>query len=110
MSDSFKRSYIKIYHSKHSQKMENRKIGIKNNGTYATDLFTDESVKIINEHDPSKPLFLYLAQLAPHVGNPGARFQAPKEVIQRFSYIEDEERRVYAVILIKPNITNHRNQ
>ncbi|KAB7504453.1 hypothetical protein Anas_09517 [Armadillidium nasatum] len=65
-------------------------------GTYATDLFTEESVKIINEHDPSKPLFLYLAHLAPHAGNPGARFQAPEEVIQRFSYIEDEERRVFA--------------
>ncbi|KAB7495902.1 Arylsulfatase B, partial [Armadillidium nasatum] len=65
-------------------------------GTYATDLFTDESVRIINEHDPSKPLFLYLAHLAPHVGNPGARLQAPEEVIQRFSYIEDKDRRVYA--------------
>ncbi|RXG56998.1 Arylsulfatase B [Armadillidium vulgare] len=65
-------------------------------GSYATDLFTNESVKIICDHDPSKPLFLFLSHLAPHVGNPGARLQAPEEDIQRFSYIEDKDRRVYA--------------
>ncbi|KAB7504455.1 Arylsulfatase B [Armadillidium nasatum] len=79
----------------------NFKIEYPKIGTYATDLLTEESVKIINEHDPSKPLFLYLAQLAPHVGNPGARLQAPEEVIQRFSYIEDKDRRVYAAMLWK---------
>ncbi|KAL7643644.1 UNVERIFIED_CONTAM: hypothetical protein RMT77_005627 [Armadillidium vulgare] len=73
----------------------------ENEDAYATDLFTDESVKIINEHDPSKPLFLYLAQLAPHSANPDAPLQAPEEVIQRFSYIEDEDRRVYAAMLWK---------
>ncbi|KAB7502707.1 Arylsulfatase J [Armadillidium nasatum] len=52
-------------------------------GSYATDLFTNESVKIICEHNHSKPLFLFLSHLAPHVGNPGARLQAPKEDIQR---------------------------
>ncbi|RXG60638.1 Arylsulfatase B, partial [Armadillidium vulgare] len=70
-------------------------------GTYATDILTDESVRIINEHDPSKPLFLYFAQLALHIGNPGARFQAPKEVIQRFSYIEDEKEESSAAMLWK---------
>ena len=41
-------------------------------GRYATDLFTDEAVSIINEHgdhhsnSAASPLFLYLAHLAVH--------------------------------------------
>lgn len=41
-------------------------------GRYATDLFTDEAVAIINDHgehhsnSPTSPLFLYLAHLAVH--------------------------------------------
>ncbi|RXG59692.1 Arylsulfatase B, partial [Armadillidium vulgare] len=65
-----------------------------------TDAF--ESVKIINEHDPSKPLFLFLSHLATHVGgNPGTPLQAPEEDIQRFSHIKDEKRRIFAAMLWK---------
>ena len=41
-------------------------------GRYATDLFTDEAVSIINDHgehhsnSETSPLFLYLAHLAVH--------------------------------------------
>ncbi|KAL7630204.1 UNVERIFIED_CONTAM: hypothetical protein RMT77_019655 [Armadillidium vulgare] len=73
-------------------------------GTYATDLFTEESVKIINEHNPSKPLFLYLPHLATHVATfseNGVPLQAPDEVIEMFSYIEDESRRKFAAMLWK---------
>ncbi|KAB7494064.1 Arylsulfatase B [Armadillidium nasatum] len=73
-------------------------------GTYATDLFTEEGVKIINEHNPSVPLFLYLPHLATHVATfseNGVPLQAPDEVIEKFSYIEDENRRVFAAMLWK---------
>lgn len=70
-------------------------------GIYTTDLFTDEAVKIINQHNTSKPLFLYLAHLAVHSGNPYAALQAPEEVVQKFSYIKDEQRRKFAAMLWK---------
>ncbi|KAB7494061.1 putative sulfatase YdeN [Armadillidium nasatum] len=70
-------------------------------GKYATDLFTEEGVKIINEHNPSVPLFLYLPHLATHVGNEDDPLQAPIEVVQRFSHIKDEKRRIFAAMLWK---------
>jgi hypothetical protein len=66
-------------------------------GQYSTDLFTNEAVHIIQTHDSEKgPLFLYLAHLAPHTGNPEEPFQAPDEEVAKFAHIEDPERRVYA--------------
>lgn len=70
-------------------------------GKYTTDLFTAEAVEIINEHNTSQPLFLYLAHLAVHSGNPYAPLQAPEEVVKKFSYIEDENRRKFAGMLWK---------
>ena len=51
-------------------------------GHYATDMFTDEAVHIIEHHSTSKPLFLYLAHQAVHTGNPDAPLQAPEELIE----------------------------
>jgi hypothetical protein len=66
-------------------------------GRYSTDLFTNEAVRIIETHDSEKgPLFLYLAHLAPHTGNPEEPFQAPDEEVAKFAYIDDPERRMYA--------------
>nr|XP_045622809.1 arylsulfatase B-like [Procambarus clarkii] len=70
-------------------------------GKYTTDLFTDEAVDIIKQHNTSQPLFLYLAHLAVHSGNPYAPLQAPKEVVEKFSYINDENRRIFAGMLWK---------
>jgi hypothetical protein len=66
-------------------------------GQYSTDLFTNEALRVIETHDSEKgPLFLYLAHLAPHTGNPEEPFQAPDEEVAKFAYIEDPERRMYA--------------
>ncbi|RXG53005.1 Arylsulfatase B [Armadillidium vulgare] len=70
-------------------------------GKYATDLFTEEGVKIINEHNPSVPLFLYLPHLATHVGNDDDPLQAPVEAVERFSHIKGEKRRIFAAMLWK---------
>ena len=63
---------------------------------YATDLFTNEAVKIIKTHDKKKPLFLLLNHLAPHAGNDDDPVQAPQNEIDKFDYIEDPTRRTLA--------------
>lgn len=65
-------------------------------GTYGTELFTREADKVINDHDDSKPLFLYFAQQAVHVGNDNEPLQVPKKYLDGLSYIGDEKRRTYA--------------
>lgn len=57
-------------------------------------LFGDEAVRVVERHDPGKPLFLYLAFTAPHTP-----FQAPQDYLDRFSHIEDENRRAYAAMI-----------
>lgn len=65
-------------------------------GTYGTELFTREADKVINRHDSSKPLFLYFAQQAVHVGNRNQPLQAPQKYLDRLGYIGDEKRRTFA--------------
>ncbi|XP_075212507.1 arylsulfatase J-like isoform X2 [Lycorma delicatula] len=70
-------------------------------GKYSTDLFTEESIKIIENHNKSKSLFLYFSHLAPHAGNYEDPLQAPEHVIQTLSHIYDPERRKYAAMVVK---------
>ena len=67
-------------------------------GQYATDVLTDEAVRVIQGHHGVKeqPLFLYLAHLAVHSGNKYSPLQAPPEIVEKFSHIEDEQRRIFA--------------
>lgn len=58
---------------------------------YTTTLIGNQAVKLIEGHDVSTPLYLYLAFNAPHTP-----YQAPKEYIDRYSNIEDLTRRTYA--------------
>ena len=70
---------------------------VKNNESiYATNLFTNEAIKIIENHDKKNPFFLCLNHLAPHAGNEDFPMQAPAEEIEKFSYIKDEKRRTLA--------------
>ncbi|XP_068081821.1 arylsulfatase B [Anabrus simplex] len=70
-------------------------------GRYATDVFTDEAVRLIQNHDVRDPLFLYMAHLAPHAGNKGKLLEAPQSVINKFNYIADPNRRSYAAMVSK---------
>lgn len=64
-------------------------------GTYATDLFTDEAISIIQAHNKSQqPLLMMVNHLAPHTGNDYELLQAPKEEIEKFKHIKDENRQV----------------
>lgn len=65
-------------------------------GKYSTNLFTDEAVKLIHEHNTDHPMFMYFAHLAPHAGNDWDPLQAPDEEIAKFAHIQDPERRIYA--------------
>ncbi|GFY41552.1 arylsulfatase B [Trichonephila inaurata madagascariensis] len=68
-------------------------------GEYATHLFTEQAEHVILNHDTSKPLFMYMAQLAAHTGNFYRPLEAPPETVSKFKYIEHVNRRIYAGVL-----------
>jgi arylsulfatase A-like enzyme len=61
---------------------------------YTTTLLGKDAARLIEEHDGSVPLYLYLAFNAPHTP-----YQAPKEYIDRYSQIQDPTRRTYAAMV-----------
>ena len=62
---------------------------------YFTTLIGNEAVNIIETHDTSKPLFLYVASLAPH-----APYQAPKQDIDAYKNAAgDVHRHTYAAMI-----------
>ena len=66
----------------------------KEDGYYTT-LVGNEAVNIIDDHDTSQPLFLYVASLAPH-----APYQAPREAIDDYKNLAgDEHRHTYAAMI-----------
>jgi arylsulfatase A-like enzyme len=66
---------------------------VKESG-YVTHLFGSDAVARINQQDPQKPLFLYLAFTAPH-----APYQAPKEYLEKYKHIAEPTRRAYAAMI-----------
>jgi arylsulfatase A-like enzyme len=58
---------------------------------YSTTLLGNDAVKLINENDPSKPLYLYLTFNSPHTP-----YQAPQEYLDKYQNIADPSRRAYA--------------
>jgi arylsulfatase A-like enzyme len=66
---------------------------LKEDGYFTTQI-GDEAVSLIENHEPSKPLFLYVASLAPH-----APFQAPQDLLDRYPSIDNENRRTYAAMI-----------
>ncbi|XP_014290854.1 arylsulfatase B [Halyomorpha halys] len=74
---------------------------VEYHGRYSTDLFTDEAVQIIEEHNTSEPLFLYLAHAAVHSGNPYNPLAAPDALISSFRNITDYYRKRFAGMMTK---------
>ncbi|XP_077545814.1 arylsulfatase B-like isoform X2 [Haemaphysalis longicornis] len=68
-------------------------------GHYSTDLFAGEAVRLIKTLDKSKPQFLYLSHQAVHSGNYDNYLQAPKAKTDKFAYIGEENRTIYAGML-----------
>jgi len=61
---------------------------------YTTNLIADESVRLIEQHETSCPLFLYVPFNAPH-----SPFQAPRSYIDLYEHIKDKRRRIYAAMV-----------
>jgi len=61
---------------------------------YVTTLLGTDAVKRIDAHDPSRPLFLYLAFTAPH-----APYQAPQEYLDSYEDVTAPARRAYAAMI-----------
>jgi len=62
---------------------------------YHTTQIGDEAVRLIEQQDPSKPLFLYFAALAPH-----SPYQAPQADVDAYKDVfEDETKRNYAAMI-----------
>uniref|UniRef100_T1I2L4 Sulfatase domain-containing protein n=2 Tax=Rhodnius prolixus TaxID=13249 RepID=T1I2L4_RHOPR len=71
-------------------------------GRYSTDIFTDEAVRIIEEHPViNQPLFLYMAHAAVHSGNPYNPLPVPDTVVVSITNITDYYRRRFAGMLVK---------
>ena len=58
---------------------------------YTTDLLADESVRLIERHDLSRPLFLYVPFNAVH-----SPFQVPESYIDMYKHIKAKNKRFYA--------------
>ena len=58
---------------------------------YTTDLLADESVRLIERHDLSRPLFLYVPFNAVH-----SPFQAPESYVDMYKHIKAKNKRTYA--------------
>jgi arylsulfatase A-like enzyme len=58
---------------------------------YTTTLLGNDAVKFIDSHDPTTPLYLYLAFNAPHTP-----YQAPEDYLNQYQNIADKSRRAYA--------------
>ena len=61
---------------------------------YSTNLIGREAVRIIEEHDPAQPLFLYVAFNAPHTP-----YEVPDEYLDRYKHIERTRRRQFAAMV-----------
>ena len=61
------------------------------NGTdYEGALFRNHILDVVNQHDPSSPLFLYYA---PHIVH--APLEVPDEYLKKFDFIDDKVRQTY---------------
>lgn len=61
---------------------------------YATDLIAAEAVRIIDNHEGHRPLFLYVPFNAPHTP-----LQAPANYVDRYGGIENRKHRIYAAMV-----------
>ena len=68
-------------------------VGLREDG-YVTQLIKNDTLKIIDNHDFTNPIFLNVNFGAPHIPN-----EAPEESVLKFSYIENQTRRIHAAMV-----------
>ena len=72
---------------------QRNEVGLREDG-YVTQLIKNDALKIIDNHDFTNPIFLNINFGAPHIPN-----EAPEESVLKFSYIENETRRIHAAMI-----------
>ena len=72
---------------------QRNEVGLREDG-YVTQLIKNDTLKIINDHDFTNPIFLNVNFGAPHIPN-----EAQEESVLKFSYIKDETRRLHAAMI-----------
>ncbi|KAH7966233.1 hypothetical protein HPB49_014691 [Dermacentor silvarum] len=65
-------------------------------GSYSTTLFTERAQHLICNRNKSKPFFLLLSHQSPHGAGEPEPFQAPQENVDKFPYIGEKNRTIYA--------------
>ncbi|XP_068732455.1 arylsulfatase B-like [Montipora capricornis] len=70
---------------------DNKEIVRDMNGTYSVNAFTKRAQQIVESHNKSSPLFLYMAFQNVH-----GPVEAPKENVDKYAFINDTLRRTYA--------------
>ncbi|KAK7093873.1 arylsulfatase B-like [Littorina saxatilis] len=70
---------------------DNQTLSVKQNGTYSTYVFQERVRNIINTHDTSKPLFLYLPLQSVHMP-----LEVPKHYYNMYPNIQNEDRRIFS--------------
>lgn len=73
---------------------EGEKVARGYKGQYTSHLYVQEVERIVEEHNSSKPLFLYMA--FENVHDP---IQAPEKYLNKYSFIKDRDRRTYAAMM-----------
>ena len=61
---------------------------------YTTSLLGDEAVRLIEQHDANRPIFLYVPFNAPHTP-----LQVPDDYLNRYQGIADAKRKTYAAMV-----------
>ncbi|XP_077515180.1 arylsulfatase B-like isoform X2 [Amblyomma americanum] len=65
-------------------------------GAYYTHIVSEEAVSIIRSHPKDRPMFLYLAHLAPHFATKRERLQVPEQYLRGYEGIGHVNRTLYA--------------
>ncbi|XP_059608020.1 arylsulfatase J-like [Phlebotomus argentipes] len=77
----------------------NEEVTYEGHGQYSTYLFTNESLRIIREHNPKESLFLMVTYNAPHASDGDVPLEAPQEEIDKITYISDPNLRIHAAMV-----------
>ncbi|GAB0100712.1 hypothetical protein DMENIID0001_167950 [Sergentomyia squamirostris] len=70
-------------------------------GYYTTDLFTEESMRIVRQHNTAVPLLLITSFNAPHAAIGNISLEAPQSEIEKLRYIPDRDMRTYAAMVTR---------
>ncbi|KAL8592863.1 hypothetical protein ACOMHN_050691 [Nucella lapillus] len=69
------------------------RVAWEGNGTYSTELFTDRAVEIVENHDTSTPLFLFLSYQAVH-----GPLEVPDSYLPRCQHMADPDQRIHCAM------------